>query len=179
LRIRGTVRVGQYVSSFGEAIRQFKYHGAEGLLPILGTLLVAEIRKTPWFDGIDAVVPVPTHWRHRLRRPLYAAERLADFVAVRSDVPIATLLRRTRPGPHQIGLSFTQRQANVKGAFALARGVRIEKARVLLIDDVRTTGATLEECAAILLRGGCAEVYAAVAATAGSATPMGHPITGI
>jgi predicted amidophosphoribosyltransferase len=75
------------------------------------------------------------------------------------------VLRRVRGGPHQIGLSHSQRVENVRGAFAMARGVTLRGARLLLVDDVMTTGATLNECAKVLRRGGAAEVYAAVVLT--------------
>lgn len=176
LRVGGTVRVAMYDGVFAALIRAWKYHGQERLAAPLGMWLVEQVRASSWADRIEAVVPVPTHWLHRLGRPLYAAETLATATAKRMDRPCVPLLRRVRAGPHQIGLTYTQRQANVRGAFAVARGVRINQARVLLIDDVRTTGATLEECARILLKAGCADVYAAVAATAGG-TPTGQPIT--
>jgi ComF family protein len=176
LRVGGTVRVAPYEDDFREVMQAFKYHGQRRLLPLLGVLLESTIRGAPWFERVEAVVPVPTHWRHRLGRPFYAAEALTADVAEKLDLPYVGLLRRVRAGPHQIGLSFTQRQSNVRGAFAMIRGARIERARVLLVDDVRTTGATLEECARVLLKAGCAEVYAAVAATAGVGLPTTQPI---
>ncbi len=179
LRIAGTVRVALYDGAFGALIRAWKYHGQDSLGAPLATWLAEGVRAALWFDRVEAVVPVPTHWRHRFGRPVYAAETLAARAADRLDLPCLPLLRRVRAGPHQIGLSYTQRQANVRGAFAIARGVRIDGARVLLIDDVRTTGATLEECARVLRKGGCQTIYAGVAATAGVAAPTGQPITHI
>jgi len=179
LRIAGAVRVALYDGAFGALIRAWKYHGQECFSKPLGTWLAEAVRAALWFDRVEAVVPVPTHWRHRFGRPVYAAEALAATTADRLNLPCVPLLRRVRAGPHQIGLSYTQRQANVRGAFALARGVRIDGARVLLIDDVRTTGATLEECARVLRKAGCLTIYAGVAATAGGAAATGQPITHI
>lgn len=141
--------------------------------------LAEGVKASSWSDHVEAVVAVPTHWRHRLGRPYYAAEILAERTAALLELPNVGLLRRVRAGPHQIGLSYTQRQDNVRGAFAVIRGGRIDGACVLLVDDVRTTGATLEECARILLKAGCGEVFAAVAATAGLAEPTGGAITTI
>ena len=127
-----------------------------------GELLAEAVETAPWRGCIEAVVSVPTHWKRRFHRPFHAADALASYVAGRIVLPHVSVLRRVRAGPHQIGLSPTERTANVRGAFALRKGLTIRGARVLLIDDVRTTGATLEECAKVLRRGGAAEVYAAV-----------------
>jgi predicted amidophosphoribosyltransferase len=89
---------------------------------------------------------------------------LAEFVARHTKLPFVPLLRRRYPGRRQTGLSEMERRENVRGLFAPARAVTLQKARVLLVDDVRTTGATLEECAKILKRQGAREVYAAVVA---------------
>ena len=64
-------------------------------------------------------------------------------------------------------MTYTERAKNVLGAFALCRGVKLDQARLLLVDDVRTTGATIDECAKILRQSGAAEVYAAVVVTVG------------
>lgn len=139
--------------------------------------LAEAVEGSPWFRRVEAIVSVPTHWRHRLGRPLYAADALAERLARATGLPRVRVLRRVRAGPHQIGLSFTDRQANIRGAFALRRGVTMEGARVLLIDDVKTTGATLNECAKVLRAGGAAEVFAAVVVTVGTddATPGDLP----
>jgi ComF family protein len=129
---------------------------------LLGGWLAEAIETAPWRDRIEAVVSVPTHWKRRFNRPFHAADALASYIARKVNLPHVSVLRRVRAGPHQIGLSHTERTANVRGAFALRNGVSLRDARVLLIDDVRTTGATLEECAKVLRRGGAAEVYAAV-----------------
>lgn len=162
LKVAGTVRVGGYRSVLGGMLRAYKYHGREELGPLLGNRLTEVVNAAPWRDRIEAVVAVPTHWRRRLHRPFHAADALAAFVARKTDLPRVPLLRRVRAGPHQIGLSTLQRAANVRGAFALENGAALRDARLLLVDDVRTTGATLEECAKVLRRGGAAEVYAAV-----------------
>ncbi|HNQ23907.1 MAG TPA: ComF family protein [Phycisphaerae bacterium] len=169
LRVGGIVRVAGYRGPLGELMRAYKYHGQEAPGLLLAQWLAAAVQAAPWSGWVEAVVPVPTHWRHRLRRPLHAAEELARHVARSAGLPLVPLLRRRRGGPHQVGLPSAQRQPNVRGAFALEPGVQLETARLLLIDDVRTTGSTLEECAKVLLRAGAAEVYAGVVLRAGSA----------
>ena len=147
-------------------LRQYKYHNREDLEPLLAGWLTDSLSGTRWLERVEAVVSVPTHWRRAINRRFHAADALASAVARNLDLPHLPLLRRTRAGPHQIGLSYADRRKNVRRAFALRRGVKLRGARLLLIDDVRTTGATVEECAKVLRRGGAAEVYAGVIARA-------------
>lgn len=111
-------------------------------------------------DGADLLVPVPLHrWRLALRRYNQAAV-LALALGRRSGVAVAPdLLRRPRATPSQGHLGPEARRRNVAGAFTLARGAAgLAGRRVVLIDDVMTTGATVEECARVLRRGGAASV---------------------
>lgn len=149
---------------FARLIRQCKYAEREDLLKPLSGWMVEEVRRQAWHSCVDAVTFVPTHWTRRLARPFHAAELLASAISVSLSIPRVALLRRTRGGPHQTGLSFTARVENVRGAFAVRRGTRLEGATLMLVDDVRTTGATVEECTRVLLRAGAAKVYAVVAA---------------
>jgi ComF family protein len=156
-------------------LRGYKFHRRDDLEPFFAQALIEAARKRPWLERVEAVVPVPTHWRRRLRRPSYPAESLARQLSTATNRPLLNLLKRIRAGPHQVGLSLTARLANVRGAFALRNGVALKNSRLLLIDDVRTSGATLEECARVLKRGGAAEVYGAILVRAGD-TGLGSPI---
>lgn len=167
LRIVGTVRVGPYAENLGRLIRSYKYAGRDQLGPVLGGWLTRRVAEAPWRERVEAVVSVPTHWRHRIRRPLHAADALASVIAKKQGLPHVSILRRVRAGPHQVGLSYEQRTGNVRGAFALCSGGELRRARLLLVDDVTTTGATLKECAKVLRRAGAAEVYAAVVLSVG------------
>jgi len=171
LKFTGITRVGEYRGKLGALIRAYKYHGRTRLEPLLSAWLTEAVAAAPWRSRVEAVVSVPTHWRHALGRPLYAADALADRVAKAAALPRARVLRRIRGGPHQIGLSFSERTDNVRGAFAMRRGVSLHGARLLLIDDVKTTGATLKECTKVLLAGGAAEVFAAVIVTVSTNDP--------
>lgn len=171
--------MGIYRDLLGQLLRAYKYHGREELALLLGGWLTEAIETAPWRERIEAVVSVPTHWIRRFNRPFHAADALASFVARKVRLPHVPVLRRTRAGPHQIGLSDTERTANVRGAFAIRKGMTLRDAKLLLIDDVRTTGATLEECAKVLRRGGAAEVYAAVVLRVGGIHSMSNVLPSI
>jgi ComF family protein len=165
--VSGTVRGAPYRSTVGDLLRGYKYDGREELEPLMVELLASAIDQAPWRDQIEAIVAVPTHWRRRLSRSIHAAETLALAVASRLQLPTVSALRRVRSGPHQVGLSFAKRAENVRGAFAKAPGVTLHAPTILLVDDVRTSGATMNECARVLRKAGAERVYAAVVARVG------------
>jgi ComF family protein len=156
---------GDPVSSLGRLVQLYKYHGREVLERLLGVWVAEAVDAAPWKHRVQAVVAVPTLWRRRVRRPLYPAERLATYVADRIGAPEVAVLKRVRGGSHQIGLNYEERVKNVRGAFAMARGASVRGARLLVVDDVKTTGATVHEVAKVLRKAGAAEVYAAVMVT--------------
>lgn len=159
---------GRILTHLGRLTRLYKYQARHELQPLLGGWLADAVARAPWFDRAEALVCVPTHWTRRMTRALYAPAHLVADVSRRIGRPSVPLLRRVKRGRHQIGLSYEERVRNVRGAFALRRGVELMGTRVVLMDDVKTTGATLNECARILREHGAAEVYAAVLVTAGS-----------
>jgi ComF family protein len=133
------------------------------------------------FMGAEALVPVPLHWRRQLARGFNQADDLAIALAHRLRLPVWRALRRRRGGPPQARLSRAQRAA-ISGAYVLRRRVglfmssaALDGRRVVLIDDVVTTGATLDACAAALLEAGAASVSAATAARASAAPPTRQP----
>ncbi|MGH6948353.1 MAG: ComF family protein, partial [Kiloniellales bacterium] len=112
-------------------------------------------------ERCDLVVPVPLHWTRLFARRYNQAALLGRTLSQMSGKPLAArLLLRRRATPSQGRLSRAQRQRNVAGAFALAPDAKrkIAGRRLLLIDDVVTTGATAAACARVLKRGGAAEV---------------------
>ena len=113
-------------------------------------------------DGCDCVVPVPLHPWRRLRRGFNQARDLAE----RLDRPVADALWRIRATPSQMALHADARRTNVRGAFVASPLVTVDDRIVTLVDDVRTTGATLDACAQVLLRAGAKEVRALTIAIA-------------
>lgn len=154
--------VFQYGGPVADAVHRFKYRGRSDLGSALGSLM-GEV-AAPWARELDAVVPVPLHWRRRRWRGYDQAALLAKPIARSLGVRVLFRgLRRTRHTPSQVDLPYHERQRNVAGAFAPGRlrGAR----RVLLVDDVRTTGATLRAAQSALRAGGVAEVRTLVLAT--------------
>ncbi len=143
-----------------QAVRDFKYRRRYGRGAALAAFWV---RQAPvdWLAGVELLVPVPLHPRRLLWRGFNQALVLARPLGRRLGLAVEPgLLRRRRHTRPQVGLDAAQRRANVEGAFVLARGgaARVEGRRVLVVDDVFTTGATVEECARVLREAGAARV---------------------
>ncbi len=153
--------LGTYRGLLREAVHRFKYQGAIGLDRPLARLLAKTLEERRTAFGPDLIIPVPLH-RNRLReRTFNQSQLLARRLARYWQVPApANLLIRQRPTSSQQGLKADLRRRNLKGAFAMSR--RLSGEKVLLIDDVMTTGTTARECADTLLAGGAATVAVAV-----------------
>jgi ComF family protein len=133
----------------------FKYGRMKPLARALAGNLASALPRDQKFD---VVVPMPLHWRRKWQRGFNQAELLARRTARRCGIPVANAVRRIRPTSAQAGLSNAQRRENVAGAFRFKTRRAIQGRRVLLIDDVMTTGATASACALALKRGGAASV---------------------
>jgi ComF family protein len=115
--------------------------------------------------GVDLVAPIPLHWTRRWKRGFNQSEILAKEMARRLRIPMrANWQRRVRATAKQTLLSPTARRENVKGVFAVSRKADVRGVTVLLIDDVMTTGSTLNESAKAWRRAGAKSVIAAVLA---------------
>jgi ComF family protein len=109
----------------------------------------------------DAPVPVPLHWRRRLARRYNQSAVLSRAISAICGVPITHGgLKRIRATPQQVGRSRTERADNIQGAFLVPPDHKVEVAgrRLVLVDDVLTSGATVDACTRALLRAGAAEV---------------------
>lgn len=154
------IAVGPYAGTLREAVQHFKYRGQLPLERPLGALL-AETLQTGGARHFDMVIPVPLY-KDRLRERGYnQALQLARQVGSRLKIPVApALLRRVRATASQQGLDAVTRKSNLRGAFAVS--APLTGRRLLLVDDVLTTGATARECAAVLRKAGAASVEVAV-----------------
>ncbi|MBI5435142.1 MAG: ComF family protein [Planctomycetes bacterium] len=150
-----------------EWVLAFKHGGRRDLARPLASELRAVLGER--VAEFDVVVPVPLHPLRRLSRGYDQAQRLASELAELADLRVARCLVRTRRTPPQGAPGAVSRAANVRAAFRLRRFAARSVAgrRVLLVDDVVTSGATVRECATVLARAGAAEVAVAALARAG------------
>jgi ComF family protein len=145
---------GAYAGTLKEAVHLLKFQGIKRLARPLGGLLLALD-----LPGADCVAPVPLSPGALRRRGFNQSYLLARALAAGLGLPLAgDVLYKRKETPSQVGLTRAQRLGNLKGAFALRR--KPDGERVLLVDDVMTTGATMGACARTLLRGGAKEVTA-------------------
>lgn len=152
---------GVYEGTLREAVHQLKYACRSVVAPELGELLVAYCLEHPNFAAqASCVVPVPIHHSRQRERGFNQSRLISGPLAVALRIPLITdALTRRKPGIPQTGLSLEERMSNIRGVFEVVNEQRICGARILLVDDVLTTGATCGEAAAVLLSAGAKSVY--------------------
>ncbi len=150
---------GIYDGAMVRAITLLKYHAVTPLGGWFAARLAELIAGRPEAFAADVVVPVPLHPSRLRERGHNQAELIARPLARRLRLPLRSyLLVRTKPRPEKLKLTRQERWRTVRGAYALRAGMRVDKLRVLLVDDVFTTGATLDACARALRQAGAASV---------------------
>jgi ComF family protein len=166
-RARAAARYDEIARTLVHAL---KYGDRLDLAPSMGRWMANA--GTPLLEGADALVPVPLHWRRQWARRFNQAAILAEVIARESGTKVAhRALKRRRATPQQVGLDKSARAQNVQGAFRVPAEGRSEVhgRKLVLIDDVLTTGATVDACARALLRAGARSVdvltFARVVAT--------------
>ena len=156
----GARSAARYDGVVGEALRQLKYRNAIWLAPDLAAVLRNCLDAEYQGRTFDVVVPVPLYRVRRRERGFNQAAVLAHALAAGLRCrSIPATLRRIRPTATQTNLTAPQRLSNVQNAFESKRGKQLSGKSVLLIDDVMTTGATVNACAKALKKGGAASVY--------------------
>ena len=155
----------QYDRTMERVILLLKYSPAKPLASWLARQIEPIVRAEPVLHEVNCVAPVPLD-RSRLRHRGYnQAELIARPLAARLGLPLATnLLRRLHPRPARLKLSRRQRWETVRGAFQAEPRGKIDRSHILLIDDVMTSGATLDACARVLRSAGAEAVYAVTVA---------------
>jgi len=142
-----------------ELLRRFKYHGALWVLDELGPMIEAAARRLTDPHPVDGIAWVPLFPARQRERGFNQARLLAEYLCVRLGKPLyPKALKRTRPTPSQTRLTARARAENVRGAFRGRPGAFPKGASVLLVDDVMTTGATVNACANALLHTGAGRV---------------------
>lgn len=145
---------GLYEGRLRELIRKFKFGEMTRLERPLAELLRECYQERFAEQRIDEILPVPLHRRRRRRRGFDQTELLVRRLSKETDFPWSKSLRRIRSTAPQFGLSYRQRLRNVRGAFSLVSPKRFEGKTLLLVDDILTTGSTVNEISRLLKRRG-------------------------
>ena len=161
-------QIGQFELSLGiygggleQAVRAYKFHGTRQLGGLFGRQLAETLEAAAW--PIDTLCAVPLHVTRYLHRSYNQSALVARSAATHRALPYRPLLRRVRTTKQQAKLGGAEREENVSGAF---QSQSLNGERVLLVDDVMTSGATVTECALTLLAAGARQVYVATVARA-------------
>ena len=154
-RARAAVRYDEIARTLVHAL---KYGDRLDLAPTLGRWMVQA--GAPLLAEADALVPVPLHWRRLWWRRFNQSAALAEVVAARAKLPVAHALARVKATRQQVGLTASERALNVQGAFRVPEAARadVKGRRLVIVDDVLTSGATIDACSRVLLRAGAAAV---------------------
>lgn len=134
-------------SGYSHITHRLKYDGNLSVGRYFGRMLGEEVKHTSWLQDIDAIIPVPLHWRRRWKRGYNQAEIIAEAISSVTGVRMyRNILERRKYTKTQTLLDVTSKAANVKGAFCARPIDKCNIRHILLIDDVFTTGATVGEC---------------------------------
>ncbi|MFH1947115.1 MAG: ComF family protein [Candidatus Magasanikbacteria bacterium] len=142
----------------GNIIHTLKYSLAEDVLIIIERMIISFLgRNKDMFTEVECIVPVPLHKKRLAERGFNQAELIANILGRKINKPVRNFIQRTKNTPHQARLSRQERLKNVVGAFAPEQNLL---SCVLLVDDIYTTGSTIQECARGLKKQGVEKVYA-------------------
>ena len=158
--------VWYYEDNVRNSLLRYKFHDVQCYAASYGRLLARKLRQTHP-EGFDCLTWVPVSSLRKLRRGYDQVELLAEAVGKELGMQPVPLLKKVRHNPPQSGISDgARRRANVQGAYRERNRDAISGKRILLLDDILTTGATAGECARILLTAGAKEVHCAAVAAA-------------
>ena len=162
--VAGWTALWYYKDDVRNSILRYKFYGRRHYHRAYGRLLAMKLQKENLYD-FDVLTFVPISFLRRLRRGYDQVQLLADAVGAELQTPPVRTLKKIRHTPPQSGIADTyRRKANVLGAYAPVNPETIRGKRVLLLDDIITTGATASECARALLTAGAKEVFCAAVA---------------
>jgi ComF family protein len=164
--------LGPYHPPYNNLVHALKYREKTRLALVLGSALAALVGQDPDLKQADALCPVPLHPARRRERGYNQSALLALVVSGITGIPVEETLVRVRNTSTQTGKgSDAARAQNLAGAFALKKGAEVSGRRIILVDDVMTSGATLHEAGLALKRAGATEILGLVVAAAGRPRP--------
>lgn len=141
-------------SHIRELIHNLKYRGVKDIGTEIGRIYARDLLQSSFLDGIDMIIPVPLHTSKLKSRGFNQSEEIARGLSEVTNIPVnTTTLKRSSSSPTQTKRSRFDRWTNVEGKFSVTDYTTIDNKHILLVDDVITTGATIESCANELLKG--------------------------
>lgn len=152
-----------YRDAYAAAVKRYKFGAKDGYTHALALLTVRAVVRSYDLGQIDTITCVPMYCKDRRR--FHHAERLARECAALTGIPYADLLEKHRQTPPQHSLKRSRRFENVRGAYRVPQPALVRDKRVLLVDDIITTGSTLGECSRMLHKYGAREVFCAAVCT--------------
>lgn len=164
--VAGWTAIWYYKDNVRSSLLRYKFYNARSYANVFGRLLGMKLLKA-YPEGFDVLTWVPISYLRRLRRGYDQVELLALATGKELGITPVRTLKKIRNTPPQSGIrDISQRRANVLGAYRAVDPDLIKGKRILLLDDVVTTGATVSECARVLLTAGAKEVFCAAIAAA-------------
>ncbi len=157
--------LGAYDGALREILHLLKYKNKKQLAVPLGELLAERVTEQPWSTAVQAIIPVPLHWQRYGQRGYNQAALLAQEIGRLLHITVCEDVlyryKRTRP---QSKVIHDQRFQNVRNAFRVKNKQKVFQKTLLLVDDIYTTGMTLNECAGVLKAAGSDSIYSATVA---------------
>jgi ComF family protein len=151
-----------YNSEIFKLINGFKNHDKSYLAKFISNFLIKKIIEKQLADKIDIVIPIPIHYRKLIKRKYNHTAILSKIIAKHFDKPFTyNTLKKIKKTKDQMKLNGKKRLTNVKGAFNINKNhlKYLKSKNILLVDDVLTTGATINECSKVLKESGCRQVH--------------------
>ncbi len=162
----GMICVGRYSENLKDSLRRFKFSNKPSYYRAFGMLLALKVQNTIQLDNIDLIIPVPLHKNRQKQRGYNQAELVAKYASKQLKVPFAeNILIKTSESKNQSVLSRNERFFNLEGLFYVNNAETIINKNILLIDDIITTGSTVNQCSKALKQAGASTIIAAVIAT--------------
>jgi len=158
--------VGRYTDSLKNSLKRFKFSNKPSYYRVFGMLLALKIQNTAQLALPDMIIPVPLHRSRQKQRGYNQAELIGECAAKFLKIPIVeNILVKTSESKSQSVLSRNDRLSNVEGLFRVVNAEFIYKKNILIVDDIVTTGSTINQCSKALKQAGASSVVAGVIAT--------------
>jgi ComF family protein len=152
-----------FIPPSDKVIHHFKYRRTTRLAHLLGRAMAGMINADHILSQADVIAPIPLFWWKKIRRGYNQSDILSRIISNETGTGHEYLLKRIRNTRTQTRLSEDERKKNVSNAFVTCGNI-VQDKKILLVDDVLTTGATIRECARVLKEHGATQVYSCVAA---------------